>query len=138
MKHPARAPNAAAPGGRCRGADAVGPMPWGPGGPGGPATGHHRQAASPDPHAVARLPARVCIAQALVHQPQLLILDEPGNRLDPRQIIELRQLIRSLAGRYTVLIRGAPPEPGRRHAGLGARGQGVRGGRPWSTHANPK
>jgi ABC-2 type transport system ATP-binding protein len=47
---------------------------------------------------------RVSIAQALVHSPQLLILDEPSNGLDPRQIIEMRHLIRSLAGRYTVLM----------------------------------
>jgi ABC-2 type transport system ATP-binding protein len=47
---------------------------------------------------------RVSLAQALVHGPRLLILDEPSNGLDPRQIIEMRKLIRSLAGRYTVLM----------------------------------
>jgi ABC-2 type transport system ATP-binding protein len=47
---------------------------------------------------------RVSLAQALVHSPKLLILDEPSNGLDPRQIIEMRHLIRSLAGRYTVLM----------------------------------
>jgi ABC-2 type transport system ATP-binding protein len=44
------------------------------------------------------------LAQALIHDPDILILDEPGNGLDPRQIIEMRQLIRSLAGRHTVLM----------------------------------
>ena len=47
---------------------------------------------------------RTAIAQALVHDPQLLILDEPANGLDPRQIIEVRELIRSLSGRHTVLM----------------------------------
>ncbi|MES5482813.1 ABC transporter ATP-binding protein [Bradyrhizobium sp. INPA03-11B] len=47
---------------------------------------------------------RTALAQALVHDPDILILDEPSNGLDPRQIIEMRQLIRSLAGRHTVLI----------------------------------
>jgi ABC-2 type transport system ATP-binding protein len=47
---------------------------------------------------------RTALAQALVHDPDILILDEPSNGLDPRQIIEMRQLIRSLAGHHTVLM----------------------------------
>jgi ABC-2 type transport system ATP-binding protein len=47
---------------------------------------------------------RVAIAQALLGDPALLILDEPTNGLDPRQIIEMRELIRSLGGERTVLV----------------------------------
>jgi ABC-2 type transport system ATP-binding protein len=47
---------------------------------------------------------RTSLAQALIHEPDILVLDEPSNGLDPRQIIDMRQLIRSLAGRHTVLM----------------------------------
>ena len=47
---------------------------------------------------------RVGLADALVHEPELIILDEPTIGLDPHQIRSVRQLIKSLAGKHTVLI----------------------------------
>lgn len=47
---------------------------------------------------------RVGLADALIHEPELLILDEPTIGLDPNQIQQIRQLIKSLASRHTVLL----------------------------------
>jgi ABC-2 type transport system ATP-binding protein len=47
---------------------------------------------------------RVALAQAIVHDPDVLVLDEPTEGLDPNQIIQIRELIRSLAGQHTIIL----------------------------------
>lgn len=47
---------------------------------------------------------RVGLAQAIIHNPDVLILDEPTAGLDPKQINETRELIRSLAGDHTIIL----------------------------------
>jgi ABC-2 type transport system ATP-binding protein len=47
---------------------------------------------------------RLGLAQALIHDPEVLILDEPTIGLDPNQIMEVRQLIKSLSGSHTIIL----------------------------------
>ena len=47
---------------------------------------------------------RVGLAQAVIHEPELLVLDEPAHDLDPAQIVEMRALLRALRDRHTILV----------------------------------
>lgn len=47
---------------------------------------------------------RVGIAQAIIHRPEVIILDEPTSGLDPKQIIDIRKLIKSLGENHTVIL----------------------------------
>jgi ABC-2 type transport system ATP-binding protein len=82
---------------------------------------------------------RVAIAQALLGNPDVLVLDEPTNGLDPRQIIDMRGHIRTLAGEHTVLVTSHILSEMERVADrvailLGGRLLGVRDLRPEGPH----
>ena len=58
---------------------------------------------------------RVGLAQALIHQPEVLILDEPTSGLDPNQLAEIRTLIKSIGKERTVLLSTHIMQIGRAH-----------------------
>ncbi len=68
------------------------------------ATGLYEKLTSPISNLSKGYKQRVCLAQAILHKPRLLILDEPTIGLDPTQLIEIRNLIKSLAKNSTVLF----------------------------------
>ncbi len=47
---------------------------------------------------------RLGLAQAILHEPEVLVLDEPTLGLDPKQVVEIRKLIRSLKGKHTIIL----------------------------------
>ena len=65
---------------------------------------HRRRAAQADRQASKGYRQRVGLAQAIIHNPDVLILDEPTAGLDPKQINETRDLIKSLAGDHTIIL----------------------------------
>jgi ABC-2 type transport system ATP-binding protein len=68
------------------------------------ATGLEEKATAPISSLSRGYRQRVGVAQAIIHEPALLILDEPTHDLDPLQIVEMRNLIRALKGKHTVII----------------------------------
>ena len=72
---------------------------------------------------------RVGLAQAILHNPEVLILDEPTAGLDPKQIMETRDLIKGLAGSHTIILSthilpgGRADLPARRHHQQGQGGR---------------
>ena len=84
---------------------------------------------------------RVGLAQAILHNPDVLILDEPTAGLDPKQIIETRELIRSLAGRpHRHPLHPHPPRGlhDLRAGGDHQQGPGGRGGHPGQPDPPPE
>jgi ABC-2 type transport system ATP-binding protein len=68
------------------------------------ATGLQSHLTRPIGHLSKGLRQRVGLAQAILHKPKILILDEPTIGLDPTQVVEVRKLVRELAAQSTVLF----------------------------------